>query len=123
MQNVLMVLLGACSVLVLGMVCENLMVWLLRPARRRYSITVLPVFGDGVDIERQMRWQYFCMQSHPCRRGDRLLIVDCGVTEQALQKAEMFCRGKMDVMICTGDQLKQIIRNDAVYKAVEVVLY
>lgn len=123
MREVLLVLLGVCGALVVGVACEQGMVWLLRPTRRCGTVTLLPVMGDVPSLERQLRWQYFCMQSHPCRRGERLLIVDCGATENTLQRAELFCRDKPGVMVCTAEQLRRIIGNDAIYKAVALVLY
>ncbi len=123
MRDVLLVLLGVCGTLVAGVVCEQGLVWLLRPARRCGTVTLLPVTGDVPSLERQLRWQYFCMQSHPCRQGERLLIVDCGATENTLQRAELFCRDKPGALVCNAEQLRRIIGNDAIYKAVALVLY
>ena len=123
MQNMLWVFLGICAAIVLSAIGEYVMIWLLRPSQRRFTVTLLPITGEGIDLERQLRWQYYCLQCHSCRGGERLLLVDCGATEQALGKAEMFCRDKPGVMLCTKEQLRRIIQNDAVYKAVEIVLY
>lgn len=123
MRDVLLVVLGACGALLVSMVCEELFMWLLRPAGKRCTVTLLPIAGDCRDLEPRLRWQLFCLRAHPCRRGERLLIVDCGASEQTLLEADTFCRGKSDVLVCTADQLKRIIREDTVYKAVEVVLY
>lgn len=123
MRDVLLVVLGACGALLIGMVCEYILMWLLRPKGRRCTVTLLPITGDCYDIERRLRWQHFCMQSHPCRRGERLLVVDCGASEHALLQAELFAKNKSDVIVCAHEQLKRIIKNDSVYKTIEIVLY
>ncbi|KAF5034105.1 hypothetical protein DSECCO2_599660 [anaerobic digester metagenome] len=123
MRDLLWVLLGVCGTLAAGMACEQGLIWLLRPARHCGTVTLLPVAGECPSLERQLRWQYFCMQSHPCRRGERLLIVDCGATDNALHKAELFCRDRPGVMICTPEGLRRMIGNDAIYKAIALVLY
>lgn len=123
MRDVLLVLFGVCGTLVASILCEQVLIWLLRPARRCGTVTLLPVMGEVPSLERQLRWQYFCMQSHPCRRGERLLIVDCGATEATLLKAELFCRDKPGVIVCTPEAVRRIIGNDAIYKAVALVLY
>lgn len=123
MRDVLLVLFGICGTLAASILFEQAMVWLLRPARRCGTVTLLPVTGECPSLERQLRWQYFCMQSHPCRSGERLLIVDCGATENTLFKAELFCRNRPGAMVCTQEQLRRVIGNDAIYKAVALVLY
>lgn len=123
MRDVLLVIFGVCGTLVAGMACEQGLVWLLRPARHCGTVTLLPVTGECPSLERQLRWQYFCMQSHPCRRGERLVIVDCGASENTLLKAEMFCRNRPGVIVSTPEGLRRIIGNDAIYKAVGIVLY
>ncbi len=123
MRDVLWILVGVCVTLTASVLFEQAMVWMLRPARRCGTVTLLPVTGECPNLERQLRWQYFCMQSHACRSGERLLIVDCGATENALLKAELFCRGRPGAMVCTPDQLRRVVGNDAIYKAVALVLY
>lgn len=123
MREALWVLLGVCGTLFLSVLFEMAMVWLLRPARRCGTVTLLPVTGECPNLERQLRWQYFCMQSQPCRNGEWLLIVDCGADKSALQKAELFCRSRPGAMLCTPQELRLIIKNDAIYKAVDFVLY
>lgn len=123
MRDALLVLFGVCGTLAASILFEQAMVWLLRPTRRCGTVTLLPVTGECPSLERQLRWQYFCMQSHPCRSGERLLIVDCGATENTLLKAELFCRDRPGAMVCTAEQLRRVIGNDAIYKAVALVLY
>ena len=101
MRDVILIILGVCATLLAGMGCEQGLIWLLRPARHSGTVTLLPITGECPNLERQLRWHYFCMQSHPCRRGERLLIVDCGATDSALYKAELFCRDRPGVLVVT----------------------
>lgn len=123
MREVLWILLGVCGTLTVSVLFEQVVVWLLRPTRRCGTVTLLPVTGEAPSLERQLRWQYFCLQSHPCRSGERLLIVDCGASENTLLRAELFCRDRPGAMVCTPEQLRRVIGNDAIYKAVALVLY
>ncbi|MFV0497400.1 MAG: hypothetical protein ACK5L0_04395 [Candidatus Fimivivens sp.] len=125
MRDVLLIILGVCTTLLAGMFCEQVLVWMLRPAHQGEPVTLLPVIGECPSLERQLRWQYFCLQSQSYfgRRGVRLVIVDCGASGNTLRMAQLFCRDKTDAIVCTPEGLRRIIGNDTIYKAVALVLY
>jgi len=122
MREIMLFIFAGCTVLLMESLCIKFLCWVLRPYKMS-KITVMPLYGDCIDIEAKLRWQFFKMDTNPIEHGGILLLVDMGICEEACKIADILCRRRGNCRVCSTDELRKILGGYTVCKGVELVLY
>lgn len=77
------------------------------PAVRREMAVLLPAQGDGERLEEQLRALQGLRQEQAL--FDRVLLVDCGLTEEGRKLAGVLARERRWVTLCGRDEIGQYL--------------
>lgn len=98
--EVIMSLLSVLGLLSVGWLCFG---HLLTPAGNERTVTVLPGRGDGEDLEQAVTGLLW-LRGSGLLEG-RILIADCGLTDEGRSAAQALCRREPAVWMCEREEL------------------
>lgn len=82
---------------------------ILHPRRRgtMETVAVIPASGAAENLEHTVR----ALTRSRYEEGGftRIVILDCGLSEDAKKVADILCRGEYDVTVCHKDELLEIL--------------
>lgn len=80
---------------------------MLRPVFCPKTVTLLPADGDGEKLEQQSR--AFAWLRDGRTLGGKLVIIDCGLSEQGLACVKVLCEKYPWLTVCAPDEAEEYI--------------